>query len=66
MEENIILITKDRLAELVRERQKLLFLEYAGVDNWEGYNKALEYTEEGVSFEEIQDMSDDEVLDRYL
>lgn len=67
MEEDIILISKDLLAGLIRDRQKLLFLEYAGVDNWDGYDKALEESvEEGFSFKKIQVMTDDEVIEKYF
>lgn len=35
------LIRKDELAELLRDRWKLRYLEMAGVDNWTWYGQAM-------------------------
>lgn len=66
METNKVEISKSRLSNLLIKEQELLLLEYAGVDNWIGYDEALEHPEEGVPFEEIQDMTDDEIIEKYL
>ena len=66
MEANKVEISKSRLSKLLRREQELLLLEYAGVDNWIGYDEALEYPEEGVPLEEIQDMTDDEIIEKYF
>lgn len=66
METNKVEVNKNRLSKLLRDEQELLLLEYAGVDNWIGYEEALEYPDEGVPFEEIQDMTDDEIIEKYL
>jgi len=36
-------ITMDEYNELVKDRNRLRALEGAGVDNWEGYDVAMEY-----------------------
>lgn len=66
METNKVEISKKRLSKLLRNEQELLLLEYAGVDNWIGYDEALENPDEGVPFEEIQNMTDDQVIEKYL
>lgn len=66
METNKVEISKKRLSKLLRKEQELLLLEYAGVDNWIGYEEALENPDEGVPFEEIQNMTDDEIIEKYL
>ena len=66
METNKVEISKKRLSKLLRKEQELLLLEYAGVDNWIGYDEALENPDEGVPFEEIQNMTDDQVIEKYL
>lgn len=66
METNKVEISKKRLSKLLRKEQELLLLEYAGVDNWIGYDEALENPDEGVPFEEIQNMTDDEIIEKYL
>lgn len=66
METNKVEVSKNRLSKLLRREQELLLLEYAGVDNWIGYDEALEYPDEGVPFEELQDMTDDEIIEKYL
>ena len=57
-----IIIPKNEFANLVRDSDKLYRLECGGVDNWVGYDESL-YSEE--DYEEIQDMSDDDLLDFY-
>lgn len=66
MNTNKIEVSKNRLSKLLRKEQELLLLEYAGVDNWIGYDEALEYPDEGIPLEEIQDMTDDEIIEKYL
>ena len=66
METNTVEVSKNRLSKLLKREQELLLLEYAGVDNWIGYDEALEYPDEGVPFEELQDMTDDEIIEKYL
>ena len=66
METNKVEVSKNRLSKLLRREQELLLLKYAGVDNWIGYDEALEYPDEGVPFEELQDMTDDEIIEKYL
>ena len=57
-----VIIPKDNLANLIRDSDKLHRLERGGVDNWEWYGEALN-DEEDLSYDEIQDMSDDDLLD---
>ena len=59
-----VIIPKDDLASLIRDSDKLQRLERGGVDNWEWYGGALN-NEEDLSYDEIQDMSDDDLLDFY-
>ena len=66
METNKVEVSKNRLSKVLRREQELILLEYAGVDNWIGYDEALEYPDEGVPFEELQDMTDDEIIEKYL
>ena len=66
MEENTLKISKEALAELLRCRQKLLLLTYAGVVNEGGYDNALHVPVNSISFKEIQDMSDDDLIEKYL
>ena len=65
MDKNKIEISKARLAELLRREQELHLLENCGVDDWEWYDAALN-PYEGITYNDIQDMSDDEVIDKYL
>ena len=48
----------------LRDSDKLHRLECGGVDNWEWYSEALN-DEEDLSYNEIQDMSDDDLIDFY-
>lgn len=57
-----IIIPKNEFANLLRYSDKLRRLEYGGVDNWDWYGESLN---EDPSYEEIQDMSDDDLLDFY-
>ncbi len=45
MEETIAL-TKEAYEELLKDQRKLIALESAGVDNWQGYGDAMEILEE--------------------
>ena len=57
-----IIIPKNEFASLLRDSDKLSRLECGGVDNWEWYSEALN-DEEDLSYDEIQDMSDDDLID---
>lgn len=57
-----IIIPKNEFASLLRDSDKLRRLEYGGVDNWEWYSESL-YSDEDSFYEEIQDMSDDDLID---
>lgn len=39
-------ITNKEYIDLINDRNKLRALEAAGVDNWEGYDIAMDYLEE--------------------
>lgn len=41
-----VTITKEQYDELLEDQRFLRCLEHAGVDNWEGYDFALEYFNE--------------------
>ena len=57
-----IIIPKNEFASLLRDSDRLRRLEYGGVDNWEWYGEALNDNED-PSYEKIQDMSDDDLID---
>ena len=57
-----IIIPKNEFASLLRDSDRLRRLEYGGIDNWEWYGEALN-DEKDLSYDEIQDMSDDDLLD---
>lgn len=57
-----IIIPKNEFASLLRDSDKLRRSEYGGVDNWEWYSESL-YSDEDSFYEEIQDMSDDDLID---
>lgn len=57
-----VIIPKNELASLLRDSDKLHRLECGGVDNLEWYGEALN-DEKDLSYDEIQDMSDDDLLD---
>lgn len=65
MDKNKIEISKDILAELLRQEQKLRLLEYGGVYDWEGYEDSLN-PYNCITYDDVQNMSDDEVIDKYL
>ena len=65
METNKVEISKERLAKLLRKEQELKLLENGGVDNWEWYGDSLN-SNNGITYDDIQDMSDDEVIEKYL
>ena len=56
-----IIIPKNEFADLLRDSDKLNRLEHGGVDNWDWYGESLN----DQSYEEIQDMSDDDLIDFY-
>ena len=57
-----IIILKNEFASLLRDSDKLRRLEYGGVDNWEWYGETIN-DKKDLSYDEIQDMSDDDLLD---
>ena len=57
-----IIIPKNEFASLLRDSDKLRRLEYGGIENWEWYSESL-YSDEDSFYEEIQDMSDDDLID---
>lgn len=65
METNKVEISKERLAKLLRKEQELRLLENGGVDDWEWYGDSLN-PDAGITYDEIQDMSDDEVIKKFL
>lgn len=42
----MVTITKEEYEELLNDRRVLVALEMAGVDNWDGYDYAMEILEE--------------------
>jgi hypothetical protein len=48
----MITITKEEYDELIYDQMKLIALEGAGVDNWEGWDDAMEILEEMKKEEE--------------
>lgn len=64
------LVDENILAELLREEQKLKLLENGGVDNWEWYGDSLnpnnDIIDGDITYEEIMNMSDNEVIKKYL
>lgn len=65
METNKVEISKKRLAKLLRDEKELQLLENGGVDNWDWYGDSLN-PDEGVTYDDIMNMSDDEVIKKYL
>lgn len=65
METDKVEVSKERLAKLLRDERELQLLESGGVDNWEWYDDSL-YPDDGITYDDIQDMSDDEVIEKYL
>lgn len=60
-----VIIPKNVLVSLLRDSDKLHRLECGGVDNWEWYDKSLNNDNEDPSYEKIQDMSDNDLIDFY-
>lgn len=58
-------IEESRLAELLREEWKLWALEAGGVDNWDWYGYSL-FPDKGTTLNDIEDMSDKEIIKKYL
>lgn len=58
-------VEESRLAELLRKEWKLWALEAGGVDNWDWYGDSLN-PDDGITYDDIQDMSNDEVIEKYL
>ena len=50
--EEMIKISKKEYSELVKDSNWLRMLEAAGVDNWEGYDVAVDYYDEQYGEEE--------------
>ena len=65
METSKVEVSKERLAKLLRKEQELRLLENGGVDNWEWYGDSLN-PDDGITYDDITDMSDDEVIEKYL
>ena len=70
METNKVEVSKERLAKLLRKEQELKLLENGGVDNWEWYEESLNpgdgVIDGDITYDDIMDMSDDEVIEKYL
>lgn len=60
-----VIIPKNVLASLLRDSDKLSRLECGGVDNWDWYDESLNNDNEDPSYEKIQDMSDNDLIDFY-
>ena len=60
-----IIIPKNEFADLLRDSDKLNRLECEGVDNWDWYDESLNNNDEDSSYEKIQDMSNDDLIDFY-
>lgn len=58
-----IIIPKNEFASLLRDSDKLSRLECGGVDNWDWYDESL--NNDDPSYEKIQDMSDNDLIDFY-
>lgn len=61
----MIQVAESRLAELLREEWKLQALEAGGVDNWEWYDESLFHPDGGKTLNDIEDMSDEEIIKNY-
>ena len=60
-----IIIPKNEFVDLLRDSDKLNRLECGGVDNWDWYDESLNNDNEDPSYEKIQDMSDNDLIDFY-
>ena len=61
-------ISESRLATLLREEVKLMNLEIAGVENWEGYKEALypsKPNESEAYYADYLNMSDEEITKNF-
>ena len=58
-----IIIPKNEFADLLRDSDKLNRLKCGGVDNWDWYDESL--NNDDPSYEKIQDMSNDDLIDFY-
>lgn len=61
----MVQVEESRLAELLREEWKLQALEAGGVDNWEWYDESLFHPDEGKTLNDIEDMSDREIIEKF-
>ena len=61
----MVQVDEKRLAELLRKEWKLWALEAGGVDNWDWYSYSL-FPDKGKTLNDIEDMSDDEVIEKFL
>ena len=70
MKQTVYLVDESRLAELLREEQKLTLLENGGVDNWEWYEDSLNpdnsIVDGDITYDEIINMSDENVIEDYI
>lgn len=62
---NMEQVKEKRLAELLRKEWKLGALEAGGVANWNWYGKSL-YPDEDTTLNDIEDMSDEDIIKNYL
>lgn len=66
----MVQVEEKRLAELLREELNLKALKAGGVDNWEGYDDSLygDALEDNdmPKFNQIEDMSDEDIIKDYL
>lgn len=61
----MIQVEESRLAELLREKWKLQALEAGGVDNQEWYDESLFHPDEGKTLNDIENMSDREIIEKF-
>lgn len=61
----MVQVEEKRLAEFLREEWKLNALEAGGVDNWDGYDYSLSQ-DEGDTWRDVEDMSDEKIIKDYL
>lgn len=61
----MIQVEESRLAELLIEEWKLQALEAGGVDNWEWYDESLFHPDEGKTLNDIENMSDREIIEKF-
>lgn len=59
------IIDSDKLAQLIMDSCKLQCLEEAGVDNWIGYDYALNDTENSEYYKELLSKSAEEITKYY-